>query len=587
MPRPVPRFSFESLVDPTDLEMTSRRLSNSHLERTLLLVTVFLGMVHAWMGRYAMNPDGISYLDVGEFFFRRDWRHAINAYWSPLYPWVIGTVIGIANPSPKWEFPLVHLVNFVIFLIALLGFRLFLRSLLTFRREQFSQVTPESGDRLPEWSLVLLGYAVFWWAALELETLYDVTPDLMVMACLCFTMGLLLSLRSADRLRRFALFGLAAGIGYWTKAVLFPLGIVTLAASYWYRREDKNWRRGMIVAGLVFLFACTPLIFVISREKGRATFGDSGKLTYAWIVSPRTFWRNWQGAGATGIPLHATRQLLTYPAVFEFDGPVPGTYPPWTDPAYWNDGLRPGFNWSAQARVFAINLSAEARLLFRAQPALLVGVIVLALLSGRQWWTNLRGLWPLIFIAVVGMGVYLPILESDRYLGGFLLLFFIPLFAAAQFRPEDQRPATYLALAVFVVMAVGTLDYTGHILTHHLGVGMDGPTSTFQDVVAAEELRQMGAQPGDKVAVIADGTGAYWARLAKLRIVAEIMAADQGTGEFWAASEGQQEEVYRAFGRTRAKLVVSLCPLSPARIPDGWRPLVGTPYCVRTLQSDR
>ena len=41
--------------------------------------------------------------------------------------------------------------------------------------------------------------------------------------------------------------------------------------------------------------------------------------------------------------MHPTRQIMTHPPVFEFDGPVPGTYPPWTDPSYWNEGVHPRF----------------------------------------------------------------------------------------------------------------------------------------------------------------------------------------------------------------------------------------------------
>jgi len=55
------------------------------LERSPVVASVALGLVHAWVGRYSMNPDGISYLDMGEALVRRDWQSAINAYWSPLF----------------------------------------------------------------------------------------------------------------------------------------------------------------------------------------------------------------------------------------------------------------------------------------------------------------------------------------------------------------------------------------------------------------------------------------------------------------------------------------------------------------------
>jgi hypothetical protein len=43
----------------------ARKISGIRLDRDLALVTVVLGAFHAWLGRYAMDPDGISYLDVG------------------------------------------------------------------------------------------------------------------------------------------------------------------------------------------------------------------------------------------------------------------------------------------------------------------------------------------------------------------------------------------------------------------------------------------------------------------------------------------------------------------------------------------
>ena len=59
-----------------------------------MFASLALGLLHAWMGRYSMNPDGMSYLDVGDSFFRRDWANAVNAWWSPLYPWTLGLVVG-------------------------------------------------------------------------------------------------------------------------------------------------------------------------------------------------------------------------------------------------------------------------------------------------------------------------------------------------------------------------------------------------------------------------------------------------------------------------------------------------------------
>jgi hypothetical protein len=80
-----------------------------------------------------------------------------------------------------------------------------------------------------------------------------------------------------------------------------------------------------------------------------------------------------------------------------------------------------------------------------------------------------------------------------------------------------------------------------------------------------------------------NGTGAYWAHLAKLRIVAEIMDTGGGTSEFWNASTPVQQQVLDVFAHTGAKVVVTVCPAE--RLPlASWEEIAGTPYCVRHLK---
>jgi len=112
----------------------------------------------------------------------------------------------------------------------------------------------------------------------------------------------------------------------------------------------------------------------------------------------------------------------------------------------------------------------------------------------------------------------------------------------------------------------------------------NGPNSTRKDVVAAERLWAMGVKPGDKVAVIGDGTGAYWAHLARVRIVGEIMGAGHGSQEFWQSPDDVKQEAYDAFSRAHAKVVVASCPVCRPTMMGGWEPIAGTEYCVRLLK---
>ena len=87
------------------LKMPHRFFAKLPLERILVLASVVLGAVHAWVGRYSMNPDGVSYLDMGDALVRRDWVNALNAYWSPLYGWLLGIVVNAVKPPLNGNFP--------------------------------------------------------------------------------------------------------------------------------------------------------------------------------------------------------------------------------------------------------------------------------------------------------------------------------------------------------------------------------------------------------------------------------------------------------------------------------------------------
>ena len=70
----------------------------------------------------------------------------------------------------------------------------------------------------------------------------------------------------------------------------------------------------------------------------------------------------------------------------------------------------------------------------------------------------------------------------------------------------------------------------------------------MEDLAAAEQLIHSGTRPGDKVAVVSDdGPGIYWARLAKLRIVAEV-GRGGATENFWDLPDERKHRVYDALG---------------------------------------
>jgi hypothetical protein len=53
-------------------------------------IVVLAGAVQAITTRFYVNPDGVSYINLSDAYFRGDWSAGVNSYWSPLYPFLIG-----------------------------------------------------------------------------------------------------------------------------------------------------------------------------------------------------------------------------------------------------------------------------------------------------------------------------------------------------------------------------------------------------------------------------------------------------------------------------------------------------------------
>jgi hypothetical protein len=89
----------------------------------------------------------------------------------------------------------------------------------------------------------------------------------------------------------------------------------------------------------------------------------------------------------------------------------------------------------------------------------------------------------------------------------------------------------------------------------------------------AQSLRQLGLRPGEKVAVVEDGLRHYWARLARVRVVAEIPSADQ----YVQAPLDRRIAALAAIEATGSRWFIS-----SKRLPDAgdytWHPVPGTSY---------
>jgi hypothetical protein len=550
-------------------------------ERAVLSFCLALGIAQVWISRYLMVSDGISYLDVGDAYFRGDWHAAINGYWSPMYSWFLGLALHFLRPSLRWEFITVHFVNLIIYVMALFSFRFFLHSVLRTLREGNVSRADDSVP-LPEGLLMGLGYSIFLWASLVLIDPGFATPDLLVAAIVFLIGGYLVDLWIHYSYGKFAMFGALCAAAYLGKAIMFPVGFGLLCILLFSGGSLKTRISGVLLAAFVFLALSSPFIAALSRQKGRLTFGDSGRLAYASLVSPGSPQVHWQGEPAgSGIPRHTTRQLLDHPPVFEFAEPVPGTYPPWYDPSYWNEGMRGNFRLRSQLRVL-VQSARNYAILLLGQLGLMAGLLVFLFWGGSATRKAIASNWPLIAAAGLSLGAYSLVLVRPRYVGASIVLLLIAILAGIRLPSNEQtsRFTKYVTAAMMVTILFTVVTHLAQ--TAYATMTVDGFPSPKDQMEAAVGLQRLGLAAGDRVAVIGDGSFDVWARLGRFVIVSEVSSFDPGNREFWSTPWDRRKVAYDCLRGTGAKLLVVWNP-PESGVDPGWKPIPNTRYWVRLL----
>jgi 4-amino-4-deoxy-L-arabinose transferase-like glycosyltransferase len=521
-----------------------------------------------------MGADGISYLDIGDAYMRGDFYVAVNAMWSPFYSWLVGLTLKLIKPSPFWEFTVVRLLNFLIYVLVLACFSYFLRML---RRDHCRRWADRA---LSEWTWLVFGYTIFIWTSLFMNRVSRTSPDLLVAGLVFLVCALLLQIRTdTSRWRSYIFLGVVLGLAYLTKTIMFPLALVFVAVAFVVARRSVSTRHAVVRAMLslvVFLSLALPFVILLSRVKQRFTIGDSARLNYAWYVNGTTRFIHWQGEpSGSGTPLHPTRKIQESPLVYEFGGPAGISYPPWYDPSYWYEGVTPRFNLQQQFVAIRRNLVSLYNSLFHGSflAAFCLGLVILLYQNGDGR-IHVHEYWFLTVPALIAIAIYLLINIEPRYLAPFVPVLALSLLAAVRSSAtaEGRRWLHGINCGLLLIFLVAVFPFAVRATYSSLRELVSG-TAASRDVQwqVAEGLRQLGVQPGERVAVIGNTMFESWPRLARVRVVAEIPALPAGNLErFWAADENTQQQALTALARSGARVVVAdtLPPIAMNRLKD-------------------
>jgi len=510
------------------------------------------------------SEDVVSYLDVADAYRRQDWNGALNGYWSPLYSWALGLAESIVRPSPAWELTFVRLVNFAIFGLALGAFEFFLLQVMASHECAVAAEDARSSRplSLPPWMWRAAGYSLFLWASLVWTGLRTDTPDLCAAALMLAAAGLLVRTQTTGlSYAGAAALGASAGLSYLARTANFPIALLVIACLL--GRHARRRLPQTALAMCAFAVVALPFVAGLSEAKHRLTIGDSGRMNYVWNVYPGGYivpGLHWQGGpGEAGTPIHPTRRIWTTPDVFEF-AHGRQTYPPWTDPSYWYDGLQVHFNAAAQLRTVVANLQFSAGMFL---PAVAVLYAAIAFLGG--FIASIRALvfqeWRLLLLAAAGLATYMfgtnlsaaniPTQPSTRYIAVFIVMLFAAL--ASSIRLPDFAGSRRLLTALTLTAAVLLSGRLALWTVRNAGsVAAPAPATRLMEVAAG--LSAAGIGPESPVAILGrKGQHEFWARLGRIRIIGQVPDPDA----FLHAAPDVQEQVLDVLAGTGAVALVA------------------------------
>jgi hypothetical protein len=253
------------------------------------------------------------------------------------------------------------------------------------------------------------------------------------------------------------------------------------------------------------------------------------------------------------------------------------------NPEYWLEGYKPHFDLRGQVAALKASAINLYNFLFLSETGLIAGIIVLFCMGRRPRLPSgaVFGQWHLLIPAIAVFAAYSLLHVDSRYIAPFVALLWLGILSAARLQ-NGNEPRKLVLGAVLAIMVT---------------MGVPVVSSTFFDVAAArhkaptdwevaQALNQIGIQPGDTVAWFrrSEWGDFYWARLARVRIVAEV--PDQEVDKFWTSSPTVQADVINALERVGAKAIITgPDPLRPGYVPvppgdsaAAWRKLGNTEF---------
>jgi hypothetical protein len=574
-------------------------VSSQTLRRALLAYLALLLPI-AWLAMkfspYALDGDGMAYMDVADLIRAHHWAGVVNAYWHPLYPALLALAQAVFHTTRANELHAYYILNYVIFVASVGAMLAFVAALANLRLKL--SVRPESdanepllfgnvGTLLNKEALQLLGVGLLVIATGRELSMATIRPDALLQALMLAAFAMLLQSFASESLLYAPAMGFFFGLAYLTKSFAFLIALLTIALMMAFQAwVQKRKPARVITAGalafIVFAAIAGPYICALSKQKHRFDFGDSGALNYAWYVSGTVKMHiepsMTSDFGSAKVNLiHPEQQLLAQPGIYSYRAEPYGTYPAWFDPTYFHERIVPVFNAKRLLHRDARNIALSFRYLFNHPEAWILLALLLtcgarfgflpARANLHRWRRSVFWLPP-IAIGLAMWGIYGLVNIEERYVTLAFLLIVLPIFAALVYfssaTVDDSTWPRRTAAALVALLAFLALGDTLRVAVDERSTqnGARLPAAWYKPNIfgAAMALNALGVGHGDEIAcmgTIACLNDPYWMRLANVRVLTEVYNPDAThlLEEFEGLPNRQQvEDVLKAQG---AKVVVA------------------------------
>ncbi|MDO8730343.1 MAG: hypothetical protein Q7J69_04075 [Candidatus Omnitrophota bacterium] len=508
-------------------------------------------------------------MDIADSYRVGNLNSALNASWSPFYSWILAVFLSVFHPSVAWEFPLVHWVNFILYLCSFFCFEFFINKLLA------------ASDRHSS-SVRALLYFVFLWTSLHLTTM-NFGADLCTSIFLFLALGILAqNIYTLHNRGRWILYGVCLGFSYLSKTVMFPFSFFALAAL-WIPFGRKEAPRYALLSLAGFLLVAMPFATALSIKKQRITYGEAGSIAYAWRVNKIEHFNYWFGSPDEkyGTPEHPPRILLQEPKTYEFDFPQNATFPLWKDPSYWMEGRKIRVEVTNGLDVMRDNLTK--RLPYYVKGPFLEGLIpcllILFLAQGRSRKRAPPIILAVLFFSTVCVLTYAAVHIHGRYVAAFIAMICCSLICWL-FKPDQEHKKLYAGIccAMAAIIALSFIQLARRDLS---GVGANTyyPLEQYE---VAEYLKKSGFLNGEKIAYAGPYRkmmNAGWARLARLKIISHIDTDDLS----WVQNKETARNLTDRLKSYGIKAIITQIPGAPAG--SGWERINQTTYYVYSFKK--